>query len=139
MKGINTWAVPFVRCSGPFLKWMREDLKQMGQKTRKLITMHKPLHPSDDVDRLYVPRKERGRGLASIEESVEASIQWLEDYIEKHGGRLITAPWNNTDLTRISRTEITRKQKWKEKQLYARFKRLTSNISHVDVAKKMKP
>ena len=28
--------------------------------------MHKALHPCDDVDRLYVSRKEGGRGLASI-------------------------------------------------------------------------
>ena len=46
--------------------------------------MYKALHPGDDVDRLYVSRKEWGRGLASIEDSVDASIQWLEDYIEKH-------------------------------------------------------
>ena len=39
----------------------------MYQRTRKLMTMHKALHPRDDVDRLYVPRKERGKGLASIE------------------------------------------------------------------------
>ena len=44
--------------------------------------MHTALHPSDDVDRLYVSRKEGGRGLASIENSVDASIQRLEDYIE---------------------------------------------------------
>ena len=31
---------------------------------------------------------------------------------------------------RISRTEITRKQKWEEKQLYGCFKQLTSDISH---------
>ena len=37
----------------------------------------------DDVDRLYVSRKEGGRGLDSIEDSVDASIQQLEDYIEK--------------------------------------------------------
>ena len=33
--------------------------------------MHKALHPRNDVDRLYVARKERGRGLASIEDSVD--------------------------------------------------------------------
>ena len=44
---------------------------------------HKALHPRDDVDRLYVSRKEGGRGLASIEDSVDASIQRLEGYIEK--------------------------------------------------------
>ena len=71
IKGINTWAVPLVRYSGPFLKWTREEHKQMDQRTRKLMTVHKALHPRDDVDRLYVPRKEGGRGLASIEDTVE--------------------------------------------------------------------
>ena len=48
------------------------------------MTMHKALHPRDDVIRLYVSRKEGGRGLASIEDSVDVSIQWVEEYIEKH-------------------------------------------------------
>ena len=61
IKGINIWAVPLVRYSGAFLKWTREELKQMHQRTRKLMTMHKALHPRDDVDRLYVSRKEGGR------------------------------------------------------------------------------
>ena len=47
---------------------------QMNQRTRKLMTMHKVLHPRDDVDRLYVTRKEGGRGLTSIEDSIDASI-----------------------------------------------------------------
>ena len=38
----------------------------------------------NDVDRQYVSRKEGGRRLASTEDSVDASIQQLEDYIEKH-------------------------------------------------------
>ena len=29
IKRINTWAVPLVRYSGPFLKWTRDELKQM--------------------------------------------------------------------------------------------------------------
>ena len=36
--------------------------------------MHKALNSRDDVDRLYVPRKEGGRRLVSIEDSVDASI-----------------------------------------------------------------
>ena len=55
-------------------------------------------------------------------------IRQLEDYIKKCGGRLITATRNNSDDMRISRTEITRKQKWEEKQLYGCFKRLTSDV-----------
>ena len=106
IKGINTWAVPLVRYSGPFLKWTRDELKQIDQKTRKLMTMHKALHPRDDVERLYVSRKEGGSGLASIE---DASIQRLEDYIEKHEQGLIAAIRNNTDYTIDNRMIKTRK------------------------------
>ena len=92
--------------------------------------MHKALHPRDNVDRLYVSRKEGERGLASIEDSVDASIQRLEDYIEKHERGLITALRNNTDNTIDNRMTIIREQKWEEKQLYGHFKRLINNISH---------
>ena len=129
IKGINTWAVPLVRYSGPFLKWTGEELKQMDQRTRKLMTMHKALHPRDDVDRLYVSRKERGRGLASIEDTVDASIQRLEDNIEKHEQGLITTIRNDTDNTIDEIMITTRKNKW-EGKLYGRFKRLINNISH---------
>ena len=44
----------------------------MDQRTRKLMTMHKALHLRDDVDRVYVSRKEGGRRLACIEDSVDA-------------------------------------------------------------------
>ena len=84
IKGINTWAVLLVRYSGTFLKCTRDELKQMDQRTRKLKTMHKALYPRDDVDRLYVSRKKGGRGLASIEDSVDPLKQQFEDYIGKH-------------------------------------------------------
>ena len=71
-----------------------------------------------------------GKGLASIEDSVDTSIQRLEDFIEKRGGRLVTTTRNNTNDTRTSGTTITRKQRSVEKQLNGRFKRLTSDISH---------
>ena len=94
----------------------------MDQRT---MTMHKTLHPRDDID-----RNEEGRGLTNIEDSVDVSIHWLKDYIEKHEGELITATRNDTDNTKIKRMSITRKQKWEEKQLHGHFKRLISSISH---------
>ena len=78
------------------------------------MTMHKVLHLRDDVDILYVSRRERGKGLAGIEDSVDISIQRHENYAEKRRGRLITATRNNTNDTGTSRTTITRKQKWEE-------------------------
>ena len=94
------------------------------------MTMHKALLNRDDVDRLYVSRKEGVRRLASTEVSIDASIQRLEDYIEKHEGGLITAIRNDTDNTMDNRMTIIRNQKWEEKQLYGHFKWLINNISH---------
>ena len=108
IKGINTWAVPLARYLGPFLKWTRRELIQMDQRTRKLKTMHKALHLRDDIDRFSVSRK-RGRKLASIEGSIDASMQWFEDYIQKRGGTLITVSSNNTENRRTNWTTITRK------------------------------
>ena len=94
------------------------------------MTMHKAMHPRDDVYRLYVSRKEGERGLASCEDSVEASMLRLLDYIEKHEEGLIRAIRNDTENAMAKRMTITRKQKWKEKQIYGRFKRLINSISH---------
>ena len=94
------------------------------------MTMHKALHPRNYVDRLYVSRNEGVRGLANIEDIIDASIQRLEDYVEKHEGGLITPIKNDSDNTMANRITITRKQKLEEKQLYGRFKRLINNISH---------
>ena len=73
------------------------------------MTIYKALHLRDDADRLYALKKEGGRGFASIQDSVDASIQRLENYTENRGGRLIIATRNDIDNTRINRTKITRK------------------------------
>ena len=78
----------------------------MDQRTRKPMTMHKALQPRDDVDRQYFSRKEGGSRLTSIEDSIDASIQRLEGYIEKHEGGLITGTRNDTDNRKANRMTI---------------------------------
>ena len=73
--------------------------------------MHKTLHPRDNIDTLYLSKKEGGRGSALIEASVNASIRQLEDYILKSKERLITAANNKTGNIKTNRTTITSKQK----------------------------
>ena len=46
--------------------------------------MHEALRPRDDIDRLYVSRKEGAGGLASIENSIDASKWGVEDVIKKN-------------------------------------------------------
>ena len=59
IKGINTWAVSLVRYSGQFLKWTRHKLKQMDQRTRKLMTMHKAYTPETTLAYyMYLEKRE---------------------------------------------------------------------------------
>ena len=57
IKYINTWSVPFVRYSGPFLKLTRKEVQQMDQRTRKLTTNHKALYPRHNTDRMRQEKK----------------------------------------------------------------------------------
>ena len=58
IKGINISAVPRVRYLGHFLRWTRYELKQMHQRTRKIMTTHKALHPREDVNYMYLEKRE---------------------------------------------------------------------------------
>ena len=81
IKAIKTWVAHFGKYSGLFLKWTREEIQQIDQRTRKLMMIHKPLHRRDHVGRLYVSGNEEGRRVVSIEYGVDASMQRLKDYI----------------------------------------------------------
>ena len=79
------------------------------------MTMHKALHPSDDKDRPYVSRKAGGRGLVSIDDSVDKSIRRLEDYIKRaknsnYSDQTQRTPYND------QQSKISSKQKWEENQ-----------------------
>ena len=56
-----------------------------------MFTIYGVLHPKSDVDRLYIPRKEGGRGLISTEDCVEFTIRGLEVYLHGSEERLIQA------------------------------------------------
>ena len=50
IKGTNTEVVLLVRYLRPFLKLTKEELRQVDQRTRKLMMMHKSLYLRDDID-----------------------------------------------------------------------------------------
>ena len=55
------------------------------------MSMHKALHPRDDIDRLYFSRKEGEKGLARILDSLDTSSS----------GRIDTAIWmHNLDANK---------------------------------------
>ena len=87
----------------------------MDQRTRTVMTMHKALHLTDDINRLHMSRKGE-IGLASL-----ASNKGLEGYIKDSKVIVISAAsYSNSKLrknpTKSTKNYQTRKQKWEEKQ-----------------------
>ena len=78
---INTWAISLLRYSAAFLDWARAEFEQMDRRTRKFMTMHRALNPKSDVARIYLSRKEGGRGLISVEDIAKLAILGLERYL----------------------------------------------------------
>ena len=89
VRGVNTWAVSLLRYSAAFVSWRKSELQAIDRKTRKLFTTYGALHPKSDLDRLYMPRKEGGRGLIPIEDCVELARRGLEVYVHGSEERLI--------------------------------------------------
>lgn len=54
IRAINTWAVSAERYSTPFLDWRKQEIEELDKNNRKLMTMHKTLHPKSNVDLLYI-------------------------------------------------------------------------------------
>jgi hypothetical protein len=62
IQAIGVLAVPVLRYSFGIINWHQAELRKLGRKTRKLLTIHGQHHPKAGVDRLYVSRKYGGRG-----------------------------------------------------------------------------
>ena len=132
--GVNAWAVSLLRYSAAFVSWRKSELQAIDRKTRKLFTIYGALHPRSDVDRLYIPRKEGGRGLILIEDFVELAIRGLEVYFHGSEERLIQAAGGNKidDLAAASVLKRSRKEKrledWEEKVLHDQYLRQTKKV-----------
>ena len=128
IKGINTWAVSLVRYFRPFLNCKRKKLIYMGHRAKKLMTIHKAIHLIDNIDRLYVTRKE-GRKLLRCNNS------GIQRVYKKSKDRLITVTSNsningNNFSLNWKATKKNLDNKNRKKQLYRYFKWQIKEIAH---------
>ena len=86
---INTWAVAIFRYGAGIIQWKASELKDLDRKSRKTMTMYGRLHPKSDVDRLYVKRKDRGRGLISVERCIREEENSLGFYVANSEEKLV--------------------------------------------------
>ena len=132
---INTWAVAIFRYGAGIIQWKASELKDLDRKSRKTMTMYGGLHPKSDVDRLYVKRKEGGRGLISVERCIREEENSLGFYVTNSEENLmrgvLTAETINTRETITSvefkkQREKELKEKWSEKRMHGQFIRETT-------------
>ena len=142
IKGINTRAVSLPRYSAAFIDWNCAELTQLDRRTRTLMTMHNALLPKSNVDGLYIPRKEGGRGLQGVEETVNLTNLGLENYVKESRERLLTAarfveinliePIRETTIEAKKQKKEERTISWKEKMLHGQFARQTTEVGNQD-------
>ena len=87
---INTLAIPVVAYSFNIINWKLSDLKKLDVKTRKFLTMERMHHPKADVDRLYLPRSDGGRGLVQLELSFKTTTIGLDTYLSNTNDQLLS-------------------------------------------------
>ena len=129
---INTWAVAIFRYGAGILYWKESELKEIDRKSRKTMTMYGALHLKSDVDRLYIKRKEGGRGLISVERCVSDEGNSFGFYVANSEDNLIkgvaAAGTINTEDAILSRELKKQKEKelrknWNEERLHEQFVR----------------
>ena len=81
IQALNALAVPVVTYSFNIVNWNLSDIQRMDTKTRKLLTANRMHHPKADVDRLYLPRKQGGRGLTQLSLAYKTTTIGLQAYL----------------------------------------------------------
>ncbi len=67
----NSWCVGALRYFGATVDWGESGASKLDTATRRILKACKAHHKGSAVERLYIPRKEGGRGLQSVEHVVE--------------------------------------------------------------------
>ena len=90
----------------------------MDRHTRKLLTMHGALYPKAHVDRLYIPRKEGGRGLLSIKSSVQQEEHTMSHYVHESEEELLQCVMNEGVMKQCDgkKSEVMKQEKKRERQ-----------------------
>ena len=87
IEAVNSLAVPVVQYSFGIIDWKISELKKIKTKTGKLSNIHKMLHPKADVERLYIPRKEGGRGLIEVETAFKIATIGTDHHLKNKDGQ----------------------------------------------------
>ena len=83
----NAFGVPVITPTIGILDWTIQEIRDIDIKTRKILSMNASFHPNSDIDRLYIQRKNGGRGLRSIETMYESRSISLRQHLNRNRNR----------------------------------------------------
>ena len=133
IKAINTWEVSILRYSAGIVKWTLEDTKKLD--TRKILSAERAFNMNGDIDRLYIPRSEGGKGLMGVEDCVNQEDISLREYIHGLPDSALPAiaketckePDTNSKQAKRN-TRLQRKARFREKVMHGQFERQTEGV-----------
>ena len=79
IEAIKISAIPIVTYSFNVFNWNLEEINRTDRKTRKLMTL------KADVSRMYIPRKEGGRGITNLEMAYKTTTIGVNTYLQSSG------------------------------------------------------
>ena len=114
---INTWAVAILRYVARIIQWKASELNDLDTKSRKTIMKYEGLYPKSDVERLYVKRKEVGRGFISLEQCIREEESRLRFYVANSQENLIKGVSEAETINMRETIAIVKFKKQKAKEL----------------------
>ena len=125
IRGLNAWAVSVIRYTAGVIEWSKRELKAIDVRTRKILTMAGVFHQKGDVDRLYLSRRDGGRGMISIEDCLRMEEKNLARYVVNSNERLFGVVAEGLEVVESGkeykkRMLIERKEKLKKKQVHGK-------------------
>ncbi|XP_044749654.1 uncharacterized protein LOC123310250 [Coccinella septempunctata] len=130
MEAINIWAVPVFAYTAGILIWSKSDLEKLDRKIRSILTQYGTLHPNSAIERLYLPRKEGGRGLSNLQDIYLKEEKKIKNYFQTGitpiqkwvaSQRYPSSGETSTHEPEIEDFKEILKQNWQTKPLHGRF------------------
>ena len=121
---ISAKAVSIIRYGAGIVEWIKNEVKAIDRKKRKLRTIYRSLRSKADVDRLYWKRKNGGKGLISAQEEDPKEQEQLLTKVVVEG--VISDDENPNDVKTQSLQQ--HKEHYAQKRMHSAFMRSTKEV-----------
>ena len=91
LEAINRLAIPVATYSFNVVNWNLDEIKRIDRKIRKLMTLNRMHHPKANMSRIYISRKEKGRGMSNLEMAYKTATIGLNNYFQSSGDSMLRA------------------------------------------------